>query len=72
MTQFIALLFSLIIEVPIVLLLLGQLYSLSFHLIVMLAFSATMLTHHLAWESHHTRTYVKPPFLRGVGGIGKV
>jgi hypothetical protein len=52
MTQYIALLISLIVEIPVVLILLRQLSSLDFFWLVILACGATMLTHPIAWESN--------------------
>lgn len=52
MTQFIALLISLIVEVTIILLSLRRLSSINFYWIVILACGATTLTHPIAWESN--------------------
>jgi hypothetical protein len=52
MTQSIALLISLIVEIPVVIILLRQVSSLNFVWLVILACGATMLTHPIAWESN--------------------
>ncbi|GJD18309.1 hypothetical protein RIVM261_032650 [Rivularia sp. IAM M-261] len=52
MTQSTALLISLIVEIPIVIILLRQLSSLNSFWLAILACGATMLTHPIAWESN--------------------